>query len=78
MVDLEGAGRKRPPPAVQDTFERVQLVGLNREHVDLCKSDKTFTVHSKLTQATKRILKNSLINTFDFQEMQVGYDRNSI
>ena len=41
-------------------------------------SDKTFTVHSKLTQATKRILKNPLINTFDFQEMQVGYDRNSI
>ena len=25
MVDLEGAGRKRPPPAAQDTFERLHI-----------------------------------------------------
>ena len=29
MVNLEGAGIKRPPPVAQDAFERVWLVGLN-------------------------------------------------
>ena len=28
MVNLEGAGIKRPPPMAQDAFERVRLVGL--------------------------------------------------
>ena len=30
-VDLEGVGRKCPPPTTRDAFERIRLVGLNFE-----------------------------------------------
>ena len=50
MVNLEGTGiNPPPPPPARDTFERVQLIGLNNFCVNLVKTKNTKKKPERLT-----------------------------